>query len=73
MVQPLISNKEANSQKFLGYKISLTALELEFMVFQMEASIDACRLGGVENVEENSHFQGLERILKKFRNALPPW
>ena len=69
----LLSNTAANFANASTFKVSLTSLELEFMVIQMEASIDACKKAGITDVKSNPHFQGLERILQKLRDAQPQW
>ncbi len=73
MVQPLISDSNAMATNPTTFKVSMTELELQFMTFQMEASIDACKKMGRQPgdpIEEDPHFQGLKRILTKFRNAM---
>ncbi len=73
MVQPLFSHEAAKRYNNTTFKVSLTAREIDFMIFQMEASIIACRKAGGKNVEENPHFQGLERLSRKYQKALPSW
>ena len=72
MIHPLISNKAAKAANSTTLKVSMTALELQFMVFQMEASVDACNRASDDPLN-NAHIQGLNRILTKFRNAYPNW
>ena len=72
MTQALISNVEAKAANASTFKVSMSALELQFMIFQMEASIDACNKACDDPIN-NSHIQGLNRILTKFRNAYPNW
>jgi len=76
MVQPLLSHEAAKAANLSTFKVSLTKGELEFMIFQLEASINACKKMGRQPgdpIEENPHFQGLERLLGKYRKALPNW
>jgi len=70
MTQPLISNEDAKVTNSPTFKISMTALELQFMIFQMEASISACNRVSNDPLN-NAHIQGLKRILMKFRDAQP--
>jgi len=72
MTQALISDVEAKVTNASTFKVSMTALELQFMVFQMEASVDACNRASDDPLN-NAHIQGLNRILTKFRNAYPNW
>ena len=72
MIQPLISDLDANAANASTFKVSMTELELQFMIFQMEASIDACNKATYYPLD-NPHIQGLNRILTKFRNAYPNW
>lgn len=72
MTQALISDVEAKVSGASTFKVSMTELELQFMVFQMEASIDACNRASDDPLN-NPHIQGLNRILTKFRNAYPNW
>ena len=69
MTQPLISDKEAREANASTFKVSMTEFELQFMVFQMEASIDACNKASDDPLN-HPHIQGLNRILTKFRNAM---
>jgi len=69
----LHSDKEAKVRDKANYNVLLTAVEIEFLIFQMEASTGACEKSGIKNVKELPHYQGLCRILGKFRDALPSW
>ena len=69
MIQPLISDLDAIGANSSTFKVSMTERELQFMTFQMEASIDACNEVS-EDPLNNPHIQGLNRILTKFRNAM---
>ena len=73
MTQPLISDLDAKAANATTFKVSMTELELQFMIFQMEASLDACLKAAGEDIVEDGHYQGLERILTKFRKAYPNW
>ena len=72
MVQPLISDLDANFSNASTFKVSMTELELQFMIFQMEMSIDACNKASLDPLND-VHIQGLNRILTKFRKAYPTW
>ena len=68
MTQPLLSDKEAKELNATTFKVSMTALELQFMEFQMDASIRACNRACSDPIN-NPHIQGLNRIWIKFRIA----
>ncbi len=68
-VQPLESDVSAIAVNHTTFKVSLTALELQFMVFQMRLSIDACNKA-TDDPLNDPHIQGLNRIWTKFRNAM---
>ena len=72
MIQPLLSDLDAKNANASTSKVSMTKLELQFMAFQMEASINACNKA-CDDPFNNPHIQGLNRILKKFRKATPQW
>ena len=72
MTQPLISDLDADAANATTFKVSMTELELQFMIFQMEASIDACNKA-TDDPLNNPHIQGLCRIWTKFRKAYPTW
>ena len=69
MTQPLISDSDALVANSTTFKVSLTALELQFMDFQMDASIRACNRA-CDDPLNNAHIQGLKRIWAKFQNAM---
>ena len=72
MTQALISDVEAKVTNASTFKVSMTALELQFMEFQMDASIRACNKACSDPIN-NPHIQGLNRIWTKFRKAKPTW
>ena len=72
MIQPLISDEAANTENPTTFKVSLTMRELQFMIFQMEASVDACNKASNDPLND-PHIQGLCRIWTKFRKAYPNW
>ena len=63
----LKSDREANVEEQECFPVSLTLIEVEFMIIQMEASISACKKAGIHDLENHPHYQGLCRILSKFR------
>lgn len=69
MAQPLLSDMDALKANSTTFKVSLTALELQFMEFQMDTSIRACNKA-CDDPLNNPHIQGLIRIWTKFRNAM---
>ncbi len=68
MTQPLLSDLDALEANSTTFKVSMTALELQFLDFQMDASIRACNRACDDPIN-NPHIQGLNRIWTKFRNA----
>ncbi len=69
----LKSDREVKIKIQQVHSIKLTMVEMEFLTLQLETSIDACDKAGLSHIKLDPHYQGLCRLLGKFRDFLPAW